>query len=237
MNKVIACLVLVALLIGSELQSQDVARGSLRTWKDATGEFRLEAILVRVSGDKVVLLRPEKEGIFIPLDKLSKADQQYVERRLKAPGLAKSVAETVVTLKGNSEGVTSVAFSPDGKRIVSGSPGDTLKVCDLSSLESNPFGPRATLSFKGTLAPLAGSKTTSVAFSPDGKRIVSGFAQPRIKPAVKVWNAETGELLLTLQTESVSCVAFSPDGKRIVSVGRPDGKRILGVPCSASASA
>jgi WD40 repeat protein len=37
---------------------------------------------------------------------------------------------------------------------------------------------------------------------------------------VKVWDAETGKGLLTLQghTESVDSVVFSPDGKRIVQV-------------------
>ena len=54
----------------------------------------------------------------------------------------------------------------------------------------------------------------SVAFSPDGKRIVSGSLRD-----IKVWNASSGQETLTLKGHQgmVSSVAFSPDGKRIVS--------------------
>ena len=55
----------------------------------------------------------------------------------------------------------------------------------------------------------------SVAFSPDGKRIVSGSDDGTIK----VWDAATGQETLTLKGHSsaVNSVAFSPDGKRIVT--------------------
>jgi hypothetical protein len=51
--------------------------------------------------------------------------------------------------------------------------------------------------------------------SPDGKRVVSGS----MDGTVKVWDAQTGQLLLSLEghTARVNSVAWSPDGKRIVS--------------------
>ena len=54
-----------------------------------------------------------------------------------------------------------------------------------------------------------------MAFSPDGKRIVSGSDDN----TVKVWDADKGTETLTLKghTDQVTSVAFSPDGKRIVS--------------------
>jgi WD40 repeat protein len=54
----------------------------------------------------------------------------------------------------------------------------------------------------------------SVAFSPDGTRIVSGSLD-----TLKVWYAESGGELMTLRghEQLVQSVAFSPDGKRIVS--------------------
>jgi WD40 repeat protein len=59
-----------------------------------------------------------------------------------------------------------------------------------------------------------GSGVTSVAFSPDGKRIVS----TSLDKTLKVWDAETGKEIRTLdeQTDGVWSVAYSPNGKRIV---------------------
>ena len=59
------------------------------------------------------------------------------------------------------------------------------------------------------------SSVYSVAFSPDGKSIVSGS----FDKTIKLWNAQSGKLLQTLKghSNSVHSVAFSPDGKSIVS--------------------
>ena len=42
-----------------------------------------------------------------------------------------------LTLKGHSDRVISVSFSPDGKRIVSGGKDKTVKIWDISSLDTS----------------------------------------------------------------------------------------------------
>ncbi len=104
---------------------------------------------------------------------------------------------------GHSMLVESVAISPDGKTIVSGSKDDTIKIWDIQSGEC--------------LNTLEGhsSLVSSVAISPDGKTIVSGSGDETIK----VWDIQSGECLKTLKghSEWVSSVTISPDGKTIAS--------------------
>src|SRR5262245_25080120 len=52
----------------------------------------------------------------------------------------------------------------------------------------------------------------SVAFSPDGARVLSGSSD------LKLWDAATGALIRTFEASgSVYSVAFSPDGARVLS--------------------
>ena len=74
--------------------------------------------------------------------------------------------------------VWSVAFSPDGKQIVSGSNDQTIRVWNVAT------GEQCGEALRGH-----DSSVTSVAFSPDGKQIVSGSDDQTIR----VWNVATGE--------------------------------------------
>jgi len=160
------------------------------------------------------------------------------------------------TLKGRFKSVSSVSFSPDGQRIVSGSSDKTVKVWTSGTgrlkltMKGYP-GPIENVSFNlegRRIISVSGGRTlnlshhttglqgyltrtmtpeylqaleghlltvTSVSFSPDRKRIVSGSQDKTIK----IWDCETGQELLTLKghTSRVDGVAFSPDGERIVS--------------------
>ncbi|KAE9406010.1 hypothetical protein BT96DRAFT_876203 [Gymnopus androsaceus JB14] len=117
-------------------------------------------------------------------------------------------------LEGHTHFVSSVAFSPDGERIVSGSYDQTVRIWNAKT--GRAIG-----------EPLKGHThfVSSVAFSPDGERIVSGSNDQ----TVRIWNAKTGEAIgepLEGHTDYVRSVAFSPDGERIVSGSNDETVRI-----------
>jgi WD40 repeat protein len=68
----------------------------------------------------------------------AKADESSAQAAAEQKAAAKKSVEgrETLTLKGHSDWVNSVSFSPDGKRIVSGSDDNTLKVWDISSLDT-----------------------------------------------------------------------------------------------------
>jgi WD40 repeat protein len=75
----------------------------------------------------------------------------------------------ITTLSGHTDWVNSVAFSPDGRLLASGSADRTIKLWDVAS---------------GSLVRTLSGHTdwvTSVAFSPDGRLLASGSADKTIK--------------------------------------------------------
>lgn len=147
------------------------------------------------------------------------------------------------TLRGHVGTISTVAVSPDGKRIVSCGLDKTIKIWDshsgaelmtLLGHESQVnavFSPDGKQIISGAydgiikvwdvenakeLMILTGHKNAAGAFfSPDGKTIVSGS----VDKTLRIWDAETGAELMTLRghEEPLLCHAISPDGSRIVS--------------------
>lgn len=106
------------------------------------------------------------------------------------------------TLTGHSSYVRSVAISPDGRLLASGSDDMTVKLWSL---------PGGTL-----LKTLTGhtSWVWSVAIGPDGRLLTSGS----LDGTVRLWSLPDGALLKTLSVDTgVYSIAISPDGRLLAS--------------------
>jgi photosystem II stability/assembly factor-like uncharacterized protein len=149
---------------------------------------------------------------------LSPGGQNVIERTLatasekdwaiKIWSWAYSFLEELQTLKGHTDWVWDVTFSPTGLTLASASSDATARLWDPNS--------------GATLHVLRGHTSTvwRVEFSPDGKLLASASWDG----TVKLWNTTTGEEVATLSGHEgpVYGIAFSPNGKLLAS-GSADG--------------
>ena len=159
-----------------------------------------------------------------------------------------ATAKLKATLEGHTDKVWSVAFSPDGKTLASGSWDQTVRIWNVDTEELLHILPGHTSDVMSVAFSLDGSTLVSaswdrtirlwnprngqhirtltkheggvqsVAFSPDGQTLASGSADQ----TVRLWDTTTWELKRTLRghTHVVDSVAFSPEGNMLASGSR-----------------
>jgi WD40 repeat protein len=119
-------------------------------------------------------------------------------------------------------GIQCVALSPDGRYALAGSDRH-IQIWDLTNV-------KATRLLKGHT-----KSVTTVAFSSDGRRALSGS----MDRTIRLWDVRTGKQLSRLEghTESVRTVLFSPDGKWALSGGADRSVRLWELPLAKAAPA
>ncbi|KAJ6144961.1 hypothetical protein N7470_008856 [Penicillium chermesinum] len=126
---------------------------------------------------------------------------------LNNPVVEENWSACLQTLEGHSYEIRSIAWSPDGSRLASGSADKTVRIWDPATGQS--------------VSILEGHTdwVNSIAWSPDGSRLVSGSGDK----TVRIWDPATGQSVSTLNCYSRSAfsavysIAWSPDGSRLAS--------------------
>jgi WD40 repeat protein/class 3 adenylate cyclase len=177
--------------------------GTAGVWDAATGS----AVWTRSIG--VPAQRDQKIGLgFSPDGSLLALP---VGNNIELVDAATGLAGTV--LSGHTEGVTSAAFSHDGRQLATSSLDDTARTWDLATggelvlLAVQPSNPATYVNL--------------VAFDPSGERLVTSTGSDTdVVPTATIWDASSGEELVEIVPgDWVAAAAFSPDGTVVATAG------------------
>jgi len=188
----------IFMLTAPQLADHDEDEDGIRLWDVETqqqvgllqtfmsiDDYTIQATLIAFSPDGKLLASISEEGIHI----------WDVETQ-----------QQMGILKGHTDKVLSLDFSPDGKTLASGGYDSKVRLWDVETQKQ--VGVLKVYDTEGT-----------VTFSPDGKLLASGS-----RKGIRLWDIETQQQVGML--EGYGTVAFSPDGKWLAS-GNLDGTILL----------
>jgi hypothetical protein len=139
---------------------------AVRVWDTATGEATGPSLPIAAGRCGWVVFSPDGRLLAYFLQEASKDTGLVTVWDVRG-------GREVMALRGRTDTLNCAAFSPDGRRLASGSSNKTVRLWDVAS-------GKELLTFRGHTA-----SVNSVEFSPDGARLASGAADG----AIKIWEA------------------------------------------------
>jgi WD40 repeat protein len=181
----------------------------------------LSALPASVHPVRALALRPDKTEVAVGRANeihLYRADSGALVRTLLSEGL--TTADGKPVRAAHLAMVESLAYSPDGKLLASG------------SFQEVVLWDAATGAPRRRLTGFA-DRVVALAFSPDGKLLATGGGAPTEEGEIKLFDVASGNPVLDLKnghSDTVFGVSFSPDGKRLATAAADKFVKIFEVP-------
>jgi WD40 repeat protein/class 3 adenylate cyclase len=175
--------------------------GSLQAWDATTGEQLATLAIAPAQPTKTTTLAFSPDGARLAVP--SSADIKIFDVGTWAE---------VASWEAHDQAVTAVTFSPDGSQLASAGLDEFVRVWDAAT-----HNLVTTIVVSAEPDESGSAEVLSLAYMPDGKRIVAGLLddRPDHVGSAQILDVATGELVMKLAEGPIASVAVSPDGSRI----------------------